>query len=138
MRRNPSRPMILIAFCISAVPAHAGFVAQRTYAGPPLPRAPASTVPMPRQPVAVDVISTGAIGPGLGEARDRIRAAREAGLITRREARQLKREAGVIARHAEVYGRDGLSDSERNELETRTLYLLDAVQPPPAPAVGAK
>lgn len=79
-------------------------------------------------------------GPGYGgqldEARDRIRAARKAGIISKHEARQLRREADVIERHAELYGRDGLSDAERTELETRALYLGDAAGHHPATGVG--
>ena len=72
----------------------------------------------------------------LDEVRERIHDAREAGAISRREARQLKREAAVLSGHAELYGRDGLSDSERNELDTRALYLMDAANPPPPRAAG--
>lgn len=70
-------------------------------------------------------------GPGIGremrQVRGKIHSARESGLISRREARQLRREARAIERLESVYGRDGLSQSERRELETRTLILRGRV-----------
>ena len=66
-------------------------------------------------------------GPGIGrdlhDARQRIERAREQGMISRTEARSLKREARQIESLTRRYGRDGLSASERNEIETRLLYL---------------
>ena len=71
-------------------------------------------------------------GPGIGremrDVRGKIHDARESGLISGREARQLRREARAIERLAHAYGRDGLSQSERRELETRTLYLRGRVK----------
>lgn len=73
-------------------------------------------------------------GPGLGkELRDldrRIDRARDSGLISGREARRLGREARAIGRLGRIYGRDGISPSERVELEARTRYLRDAVGRP--------
>ena len=71
------------------------------------------------------------LGPGVG--RDvratsrRIERAHDSGAISNREARQLRREARLIGRLARRYGRDGLSASERAELEARSNYLRDAV-----------
>jgi hypothetical protein len=66
-------------------------------------------------------------GPGIGgevrHIRERIGQARAAGLITRGEARRLDREARLIARLGHRYGRDGLSGSERGELERRAAVL---------------
>lgn len=66
-------------------------------------------------------------GPSIGSEvrhmRERIGQARESGLITRKEARRLDREARLIGRLARRYGRDGLSGSERGELETRAAVL---------------
>ncbi|MDK2762003.1 MAG: hypothetical protein KYX64_11675 [Sphingopyxis sp.] len=59
------------------------------------------------------------------EARDRISRGRHNGELSKSEARGLKREAGQIAALAERYGRDGLSDSERRELDMRTQVLKD-------------
>jgi hypothetical protein len=73
-------------------------------------------------------------GPGLGkELRDidkRIDRARDSGALSGREARQLEREARAIGRLAQAYGRDGLSPSERAELEARAAYLRGAVKGP--------
>lgn len=73
-------------------------------------------------------------GPGLGkQLRDidkRIENARESGRISGRDARRFEREARAIGRLARIYGRDGLSPSERAELETRTNYLRDSVGKP--------
>jgi hypothetical protein len=57
----------------------------------------------------------------------RIERAREAGLVSGREARQMKREARAIGRLAHRYGRDGLSASERREIEARTQALKGRV-----------
>ncbi|MGZ8287302.1 MAG: hypothetical protein ACXW27_07570 [Allosphingosinicella sp.] len=73
-------------------------------------------------------------GPGIGrEVRDlkgRVDEARDGGALSRGEARRLEREARAIGRLARLYGRDGLSPSERAELETRANYLRDAVGRP--------
>ena len=70
-------------------------------------------------------------GPGihrdLGDISDRVDDARDAGAISRREARRFDREARLIGRLADRYGRDGLSRSEAAELEARARYLRDAV-----------
>ena len=70
-------------------------------------------------------------GPGLGrELRDihqRIDRARRSGAITGREARQLRREAAVIAHLGHVYRNGGVSGSERQELRTRVDVLRDTV-----------
>lgn len=63
------------------------------------------------------------IGRDLLDTRQRIERAREQGRISKSEARSLKREARQIDRLARSYGRDGLSASERSEIETRLLYL---------------
>ena len=67
------------------------------------------------------------IGRELRDVRDQIRAARESGALSGREARQLKREARAIEHLAVRYADDGLSRSEQDELENRTHYLSDAV-----------
>lgn len=73
-------------------------------------------------------------GPGLGkQLRDidkRIESARESGRLSGRDARRFEREARAITRQARRYGRDGLSPSERAELETRVNYLRDSVGKP--------
>ena len=81
-------------------------------------------------------------GPPLGkELRDidrRIENARDGGRLTGREARRLDREARAIGRLARVYGRDGLSPSERAELEARAAYLRDSVNRPRASPGGRR
>jgi len=78
--------------------------------------------------------------PGPGPARDvrdarrQIDRAREAGLISRREAKALRREARLIARATERYGIDGLSASERRELRIRAGVLRDSATRPPRAA----
>ena len=57
---------------------------------------------------------------------ERVRRARDNGLISRREARQLRREARAIERMAARYGADGLSPAERSELELRAQALSAA------------
>ena len=73
-------------------------------------------------------------GPGIGrelsDLEGRIDRARDSGALSRGEARRLEREARVIGRLARRYGRDGLSPSERAELEARTAYLRDSVNRP--------
>lgn len=70
-------------------------------------------------------------GPGFGkELRDidrRIDRARDSGRISGRQARQLDREARAVGRLARLYGRDGISPSERAELEARAAYLRDSI-----------
>ena len=79
-------------------------------------------------------------GPPLGkELRDidrRIDEARDGGRLSGREARRLDREARAIGRLARVYGREGLSPSERAELESRAAYLRDSVNRPRAAPGG--
>jgi hypothetical protein len=74
--------------------------------------------------------------PGPGIAREvtdlegRIEGARRSGALSRGEARRLGREARAIGRLARHYGRDGLSPSERAELQDRAAYLRDSVGRP--------
>lgn len=58
---------------------------------------------------------------------DRIDRAREAGLITRREARRLNREVSRIRASGYRYERDGLSRSEQAELQARTQAVSAAI-----------
>lgn len=72
------------------------------------------------------------IGKELRDIDRRIDRARDSGTLTGREARRLERENRAIGRLARVYARDGLSPSERAELEARARYLRDAVGRPGA------
>ena len=67
------------------------------------------------------------VGRELRDVRKDIERARENGDLTAREARQLRREARLIGRLAERYGRDGLSGSEQGELQNRARILRDAI-----------
>jgi hypothetical protein len=62
-------------------------------------------------------------GPGIGrdlrDIRARVDRAYDNGALSDREARRLDREARQIGRLARLYGRDGLSPSERAELQAR-------------------
>ena len=91
--------------------------------GPPAPRAPRVPGPL----VGHASIPSPDVWRDIGDVRDRIDRGRDAGTLSRQEARQLRREARMIGVLAERYGRDGLSDAERTELEARMLYLRDAV-----------
>lgn len=61
----------------------------------------------------------------LDSAVDALRDRRKSGEISRKEYRQLKREARLISRLEERYTFDGLSLGERQELEFRSRHLLD-------------
>ena len=59
----------------------------------------------------------------LDRARSDIKRRRDSGELTRGEARQLRREARRIEAMSQRYGRDGLSEFERRELEIRVNEL---------------
>jgi hypothetical protein len=56
----------------------------------------------------------------LDRARDDIKRHRDSGELTRSEAKELRREAHRIEEMSSRYHRDGLTEFERRELETRT------------------
>jgi hypothetical protein len=117
MRRFALSALALVA---ASVPANAQIAGKRDY-GP--------------VPVSSPFLEDSRLpGPGIGrEVRDlegRIDRARNSGTLSRGEARRLEREARAIGRLARRYGRDGLSPSERAELEARAAYLRDAVGRP--------
>lgn len=58
----------------------------------------------------------------------RVERGREAGLLTRREARAFRREARQVAALANRYGHDGYSAAEARELRIRAGVLRDQVQ----------
>jgi hypothetical protein len=111
------RAIACLVLLLAAAPAAASIAPKREYPEVPKRNPLAGTSRLP--------------GPGihrdLDDIRDRIEDRRERGEISRREARQLKREARIIEHSAYRYGRDGLSESERSELEARALYLRGAV-----------
>jgi hypothetical protein len=70
------------------------------------------------------------VGKELRDIEQRIDRGRDVGRLSPREARRLDREARALDRLARRYGRDGLSPSERAELEARANYLRDSVNRP--------
>lgn len=70
--------------------------------------------------------------------RRRIDRAEDSGRISRREAKRLDREARLIQRLERRYASDGLSESEKRELEARALYLRGALTRPNSGAAGGK
>ena len=66
----------------------------------------------------------------LRDARRIIERRRESGELSRREARHLRREARLISALGERYGADGLSASERQELQLRANELRARSQLP--------
>ncbi|HYW16326.1 MAG TPA: hypothetical protein VE891_09255 [Allosphingosinicella sp.] len=118
MRRSACLCLALVA--LPAAPVGAQIAGKRDYG--PVPAA-SPFLPDSRLP-----------GPGIGrEVRDlegRIDRARDRGDLSRGEARRMEREARAIGRLERRYGRDGLSPSERRELENRAAYLRDLVGRP--------
>jgi hypothetical protein len=111
--------LCLLAFALAA-PAAAQIAGKHDYGPVPVasPFLPDSRLPAPP------------LGKELRDIDARIERARDGGFLSGREARRLEREARAIGRLARLYGRDGLSPSERAELEARANYLRDAVNRP--------
>lgn len=63
------------------------------------------------------------VGRELRKTRDMIGDGRKNGELSEKEAKALRREARQIDTLADRYGRDGLTDSEQRELETRAQVL---------------
>ncbi|MGQ0559720.1 MAG: hypothetical protein ACT4OE_09075 [Sphingosinicella sp.] len=107
----------LVAALAAAMPADAQIVGRRTHEPVPVssPFLPDSRLP----------------GPGIwrevAQVRGDIRRARDNGLLTRREAGALDRETRRIGHVAMRYGRDGLSNSERDELRVRVETVRSAI-----------
>jgi hypothetical protein len=125
MRRFALPALALVAF---TAPASAQIAGKHDYGPVPTssPFLPDSRLPGP------------GIGRDLREIEGRIDRARDSGALTRREAHGLEREARAIGRLAERYGRDGLSPSERAELENRARYLRDSVNRPNSGPTGRR
>ncbi len=68
-----------------------------------------------------------ALGRQLDGIDDGIRAGRASGQLSRKEARALRRENGVIGSIGSRYAANGLSQSEARELQTRTEVMRDIV-----------
>lgn len=111
--------LVLACTLLLALPSAAG---AQFVAGP----APAP-MPMPGISDRGTLTPLPSLGDQLGEARARIKAGRSRGELTKREARALRRDAAMIETLADRYGADGLSDSERRELDMRTGVLRTLV-----------
>jgi hypothetical protein len=86
-------------------------------------------VPAPRN------ASRGAeLGGQIRQLGDRIDDLRDSGQITRRQARDMRRDAHAIARSWWAYGSDGLTDSEADELQNRLVAARSLARPAPPPA----
>ncbi|MBA3942732.1 MAG: hypothetical protein C0520_16130 [Sphingopyxis sp.] len=107
------RLVLTAALLLAPLAAQAQFVPR----SPPVETRMPGITDMGTQPQAPSV------GHDLSDARDLIRDGRADGALSKQEARALKREARQIGSLAERYGRDGLSDPERREIETRTQLL---------------
>jgi hypothetical protein len=95
-----------------------------------VPRHPSGDAFRPN-PLTIDRrASSPGISRDMRDVRERISDARNAGTISRAQARQLRRETWAIDNMATLFGRDGLSASEQRELETRALYLRGEVDRP--------
>ena len=70
------------------------------------------------------------IGKQLRDIDRRIYRARESGRLSGRDSRRLERESRALGRLARVYGRGGLSPSERAELESRADRLRESIGKP--------
>ena len=67
------------------------------------------------------------VGPAAADVYARIDNGRDAGTLSRRDARVFRRDAGQIDALADRYGQDGLSAAEQAELTTRTIVLREQV-----------
>jgi hypothetical protein len=68
----------------------------------------------------------------LREARETIERRRESGELTRRQARQLRREVRIVSRLQYRYGHDGMRPDERAELALRAQELRSRAAAPTA------
>lgn len=111
------RLIIATLALVAAMPAPAQFA--------PTGRPP---VERPLSPIAVDGgLTAPAPWREVSDIRRRIDSGRDAGALSRREARRFDREARRISVMADRYGEDGLSMPERRELEARTRVLREMV-----------
>ncbi len=92
-----------------------------------VPRSP----PNEGRPPATSPPSSAIPAPGvrrdLADIRARIDDGRDAGTLSRREARLYRRDAALVGTLADHYGQDRFSTSERAELDTRAAVLREQV-----------
>lgn len=111
--------LCLLAFALSS-PAAAQIAGKRDYGPVPVASPFLGDSRLPAPP----------LGKTLNDIERRIDRARLSGRLSPREARRLDRETRAIGRLARTYGRDGISPSERSELEARAAYLRDSLNRP--------
>jgi hypothetical protein len=75
----------------------------------------------------VSTPSSTPIGGQLRQIEGRIERGRDNDQLSRREGRQLRREARQVEALRQRYSHGGLSEGERRELQARVDYLRDAV-----------
>lgn len=63
----------------------------------------------------------------LRDLRQDISRGRDSGALTRRQARDFRRQAGFIGSLSRRYGRDGTTESERRELDLATRVLAERI-----------
>ena len=119
MRRFAPLACLLLVIAVAA-PASAGIVGRHDH-GP---------VPSPNPFIGDSRLPPRDAGRVAHKIHERVRRARDNGLISRQEARRLSREARLIEQLAARYDADGLSDPEGSELELRTQALSAAVGRP--------
>jgi len=73
------------------------------------------------------------LGGQIRQLEERIDDLRDSGQISRREARDMRRNARAIGHSWWVYGSDGLSDFEADELQSRLLAANSLARPAPRP-----
>ena len=127
MRIAAAPLVIALAFSLAA-PAGAQIVGRPDYGNMSGASPFLSDSRSPPPPVASELLDIG------GD----IDRARGAGLISRREARQLRRERRVVGSLASRYARDGMSESERLEIQNRTLLLRSQVYTAPNRSRGRR
>ena len=112
-----SRAALVLTASVVAMPAAAQIAERHDY----------GSVGM-RDPFLPDSRLSGpGLGRELGQIRRQIDNGRDTGQLTRGQARRLQREARAIGSLGRRYGRDGVSPSERAELDARTNVLRDKV-----------
>ena len=95
-------------------------------------REPPETVPQAVDPERL------AVGRELPEVDESIDAARPSGNLTKRQARNARKQVGVIARQADILSADGLTSMEANSLEISARgveSLVNAPAPPPGSGI---
>ncbi len=118
--------MMAVTLMIAMVPGAAAAQRWSIYRAP----VPSHRIDLPTGPLDTGGSASApqpAIGRQLDGIDDGIRAGRSSGQLSRREARALRRENGVIGSIASRYAENGLSQSEARELQTRTEVMRDIV-----------